>query len=84
MGNKNSKQLVKAAGDGDIKQVEESISKGVNIDSVDNIGRTALSLASTYGHDKIVDLLIKNKANINHAHNYDSTALIKASINGQY
>ena len=57
--------------------------KGEDVDLVDNEkGFTALMLAAQEGHTEIVELLLKNKANVDLANNERSTALMFATQNG--
>ena len=44
-----------------------------------NNGHTALTIAATHGHLKIVELLLENKVNINHQEKHGCTALILAA-----
>ena len=65
------------------KEVVDSLIKaGVDINAVDNNGRTALMWVSEYGYKEIVNSLIKAGAHINAVTNFGYTALMKASCNG--
>jgi len=50
---------------GNLNLVEDYIRTGVNINGVDPKGNSALMFAASYGHYKIVELLLKNGANPN-------------------
>ena len=58
-----SSGLLKAAENGTNKAVQFLLEMGVNIDSVDSNGRTALMLASKAGHEEIVETLLSAGAN---------------------
>jgi ankyrin repeat protein len=58
------------------KIVKILIEMGVDINSVDNQGKTALMHASKFGNDSIVELLVKNGADVNIKNNKNRTALI--------
>ena len=58
-----SSGLLKAAENGTNKAVKFLLEMGVNIDSVDSNGRTALMLASKAGHEEIVETLLSAGAN---------------------
>ena len=58
-----SSGLLKAAENGTNKAVQFLVEMGVNIDSVDSNGRTALMLASKAGHEEIVETLLSAGAN---------------------
>lgn len=75
----SEKQLLKAAETGNLAQVENLIAQNVNIDAVDENGRTALHLATYEDHTKVAEALIEAGANPNHRTNYDSTPLISAA-----
>jgi len=59
------------------------ITKGVNINSSDNRGRTPLMYAAEYGYYDIIQLLAKKGANIKARDNEDKTALFLAQ-DGQH
>ena len=58
-----SSGLLKAAENGTNKAVQFLLEMGVNIDSVDSNGRTALMLASKAGHEEIIETLLSAGAN---------------------
>jgi len=65
-----------AAKQGDGPTVAAAIESGVNINTPDETGTTALMLAAFDGHTEIVKLLIKNKAQVNRVDANKRTALI--------
>lgn len=86
-------ELLNAAFQLDVKKVEASISKGVNINVVDNCGRTPLFFALMRGHyptltqdlnklTEIVPLLINAGATINEKSKYGSIILGLPSCGG--
>ncbi len=80
-------QLYRAAGRGDIKEVEALLNKGVDVNVKGGGGllndSSALFVASQMGHTDIVKLLLDRGANVNAAHgNMDWTALSGAAWDG--
>jgi len=74
--------LIESA-DFDYEIVKMLIKKGVDIDAKNNKGVTALMNACTYfSNEKVVKILLNNKANVNAIDNYGRSALIEASITG--
>ena len=72
----NSKQLVNAVLDGNFEKVQLLLKKGVDINSKDEDGDTALMIASSEGHLEIVKLLLLRKgADVNIKNNDGKTAL---------
>jgi len=77
-----AEEFLDAARNGDLKRVQEILKKRkVNINKKDEDGRTALMLASEYGHIEVVKSLLANGANINENGYFGETALILASEN---
>ena len=76
-------RFLKAAKDGDLKKIKSMLNKEINIKtlikSVDKENNTALILASKFGYNEIVKILIENGADVNFRNNDNSTALIEAS-----
>lgn len=58
------------------------LNHGLNINSIDNEGRTALMIASLSGQIDIIKILIDRGANINIRNNQGETALIESVIFG--
>ena len=65
------------AGHADI--VQHALDAGMDVDQVDEGGRTALLLAAFDGHLQVVNLLIQRGANVNHRDAVGRTALMYAS-----
>ena len=57
---------------------------GLDLDVEDSEGRTPLFLASAYGYNRIVQLLVGAGADLEHSdvRNYDATALVAATAFG--
>ena len=55
--------------------VAQAIQRGINVNSPDEDGRTALMLAAFDGHTEVVNLLIKNKSQVNRRDAMNRTAL---------
>ncbi len=76
-------RLIKGALTGNIKLVKKAINNGANLNAKESAkGNTALMLAAYYKHSKIVDLLIKSKADVNEVDLAENTALMKAAWTG--
>ena len=72
--------LVDYAISGNLDKVKELLGNGVNPDSKNNDGDTALVVASAYNYLDIVKELLKHNADINIKDNHGNTALIFASF----
>lgn len=57
-------QLLFMACRGDTKGVEDLLNEGIDVNSIDLDGRTALHIAACEGHVEVVKLLLSRKANI--------------------
>ncbi|KAJ1279907.1 hypothetical protein BS78_04G191200 [Paspalum vaginatum] len=66
-------RLLFAACQGDAAGVEELLRSGVDVDSIDLDGRTALHIAACEGRGEVVRLLLDWKANINARDRWGST-----------
>lgn len=68
--------LHKAAAVGDIEQVKSLISKGSDVNAMDDrLDGSPLHLAAYRGHRQVVELLIANGANVNAKNKWDRTPL---------
>ncbi|XP_031481180.1 integrin-linked protein kinase 1-like isoform X2 [Nymphaea colorata] len=75
-------QLLFMASKGDEKGVQELLDEGVDVNSIDLDGRTALHIAACEGHVNVVKLLLSRKANIDARDRWGSTAAIDAKYYG--
>jgi ankyrin repeat protein len=57
-------QLLLMACKGEAKGVEDLLNKGIDVNSIDLDGRTALHIAAYEGHVKVVKLLLSRKVNM--------------------
>ena len=73
-----------AAGEGNLAQVKRLIENGVGPNMGDYDGRTALHLAAAEGHDKVIDFLLRSKANPNSADRWQGTPLQDALKNSHH
>jgi ankyrin repeat protein len=74
--------LLDAAKRGDAKVVRESLQKGIDANSQDRFGTTALMIAAREGHAEIVQILLEKNANVNLQNSSGMTALMNASFGG--
>jgi ankyrin repeat protein len=68
-----------AALSGEEEKVINLISGGINVNSRDEDGRTALMYAAFNGHSALIDKLVKKEADVNLKDNYGRTALMLAA-----
>lgn len=69
-------QLLFMACRGDAKGVEDLLKDGVDVNSIDLDGRTALHIAACEGHADVVRLLLSYRANIDARDRWGSTVSI--------
>lgn len=75
--------ILAAARKGDVKQLEQCLNLGANIDEEDKKGYTPLFTAASRGHKAAVDFLIARKANVNHTtSDHDNFPLLRAAFMG--
>ncbi|CAA7396615.1 unnamed protein product [Spirodela intermedia] len=75
-------QLLFMACNGDLQGVEDLLREGIDVNSVDLDGRTALHIAACEGHIEVVKLLLNRKANIDARDRWGSTAANDAKFYG--
>ena len=75
-------QFMKAVDTGDSKAAALLLDKGVDPDSADPKGNTALMIASLQGHRELVALLIERKASVGRRSAHGDTALMFAALKG--
>ncbi|XP_022761447.1 dual specificity protein kinase shkC-like isoform X2 [Durio zibethinus] len=75
-------QLLFMACRGDVKGVEDLLNEGIDVNSIDLDGRTALHIAACEGHVEVVKLLLSRKANIDSRDRWGSTAAADAKYYG--
>ncbi|XP_021691148.2 integrin-linked protein kinase 1 isoform X2 [Hevea brasiliensis] len=75
-------QLLFLACRGDVKGVEDLLNEGIDVNSIDLDGRTALHIAACEGHLEVVKLLLSRKANIDARDRWGSTACADAKYYG--
>ncbi|MGE3800489.1 MAG: glutaminase A [Candidatus Kapaibacterium sp.] len=64
-----------AAADGDIKELQHLLARGLDINAADYDGRTAIHLAASEGHAEFVRILIEKGANPNPRDRWGNTPL---------
>ncbi|KAF5466134.1 hypothetical protein F2P56_016087 [Juglans regia] len=67
---------------GDVKGVEDLLNEGIDVNSIDLDGRTALHIAACEGHVEVVELLLSRKANLDARDRWGSTAAADAKYYG--
>ncbi|GLU15002.1 hypothetical protein SLE2022_315320 [Rubroshorea leprosula] len=75
-------QLLFMACRGDVKGVEDLLNEGIDVNSIDLDGRTALHIAACEGHVEVAKLLLSRKANIDARDRWGSTAAADAKYYG--
>ncbi|KAM7279410.1 hypothetical protein ACFE04_006544 [Oxalis oulophora] len=75
-------QLLFMACRGDTKGVDDLLNEGVDVNSIDLDGRTALHIAACEGHVEVAKLLLSRKANIDARDRWGSTAAADAKYYG--
>ncbi|XP_068665804.1 integrin-linked protein kinase 1-like [Aristolochia californica] len=71
-------QLLFMACRGDVRGVEDLLNEGIDVNSIDLDGRTALHIAACEGHVEVVKLLLIRKSNIDARDRWGSTAAADA------
>lgn len=71
----NTMQLLFMASQGDAKAVEGLLKDGVDVNSIDLDGRTALHIAACEGHVAVAKLLLSWKANVDARDRWGSTVI---------
>ncbi|MGQ0511592.1 MAG: ankyrin repeat domain-containing protein [Betaproteobacteria bacterium] len=74
--------FLRAVEDGDAKVVAEYLGKGLDPNTPDKGGHTALMIASRLGHENLVALLVDRKADTGRRSPQGDTALMMASLKG--
>ena len=75
-------QLLFMASKGDVGGVVELLDEGIDVNSIDLDGRTALHIAACEGHLGVVKALISRRANIDARDRWGSTAAADAKYYG--
>lgn len=72
----------RAAMNGDVDTVRQLLRSGVDIDSLDRHGQSAVMLAAHRGHREVVEALIDAGADLNVTAKYGLSALMLAVVGG--
>uniref|UniRef100_A0A0R0IRN2 Protein kinase domain-containing protein n=1 Tax=Glycine max TaxID=3847 RepID=A0A0R0IRN2_SOYBN len=75
-------QLLFMACRGDAKGVDDLLNEGIDVNSIDLDGRTALHVAACEGHVEVARLLLTRKANLDARDRWGSTAAADAKYYG--
>ncbi|XP_024983769.1 integrin-linked protein kinase 1-like isoform X2 [Cynara cardunculus var. scolymus] len=75
-------QLLFLACKGDVQGVKDLLDDGIDVNSIDLDGRTALHIAACEGHVDVAQLLLSRKANIDARDRWGSTAAADAKYYG--
>jgi ankyrin repeat protein len=67
---------------GEVQRVLDLLERGINVDSRDRHGQTALMLAAHAGNRELVELLIAHRASLNATAKYGLSALMLAIVAG--
>lgn len=71
----------KAAIGGDYEAIERLLAEGIDVDSLDRFGQSALMLSALHGRDAVVRILLENGADLDVTAKYNLSALMLAVIN---
>ena len=74
--------LFTSVSEGNAEKVKEAVQNGVNVNTTDRLGRTALMYAATRNTDVIGRILIDNGANVNIIAHNSASPLMYAAANG--
>ena len=78
------RQLIEAAGCGDLGLVKTLLEKGANVNAKDDQGMTALIAASRQGRVEVAQLLVDRDADVNAIDSAGETALVYAASKGLF
>ena len=67
---------------GDAQIVRDLLERGIDVDTRDRYGQTALMLAAHAGHREVVETLIAHRANLNFTAKFGLSALMLALVAG--
>ncbi|THG14382.1 hypothetical protein TEA_027798 [Camellia sinensis var. sinensis] len=76
-------QLLFMACRGDVKGVQDLLDDGIDVNSIDLDGRTALHIAACEGHLEVVKLLVNRRVNINARDRWGSTTIVASVIEAE-
>jgi ankyrin repeat protein len=74
--------FLRAVEEGDARVVSEFLGKGIDPNTSDKGGHTALMIASRLGHESLVALLVERKADLTRRSPQGDSALMMASLKG--
>jgi ankyrin repeat protein len=67
---------------GDVQKVKNLLSRGMEVETTDEMGNTLLMRASRIGSVKMVEFLLQAGANVNARNAFSDSALMLAALNG--
>lgn len=76
------REWLEATQNGDVAAIEALLASGVDVNSLDRHGQTALMNAAHTGKVEVVRLLAKSGADLNHTAKYQLSALMLSVISG--
>jgi hypothetical protein len=76
----NVTEFLSAAATGDIGKIERLLACGLDINSSDRLGYTALLEAICFGHYEMVELLLQHEADVNRKVTHGGATLLHAAI----
>lgn len=81
-GERADSDLLEAAENGKIKNVEQALEEGANVEVIDDRGMKPIHWAAFRGHSEIVRILIERGANVNATNTALWTPIMHASLEG--
>jgi uncharacterized protein len=76
------RRLIAAAWDGDVRLARRLIEQGADVNAKDGTGQNAYLIATSEGHDELLELTLRNGAEPLARDRYDGTGVIRAAERG--
>jgi uncharacterized protein len=77
-----NQQLIAAAWDNDLRRARSLIARGANVNAKDNTVQSAYLISTSEGYLELLDLTLKNGADVDSKDSFNGTGLIRAADRG--
>jgi ankyrin repeat protein len=77
-----NQQLIAAAWDNDLRRARSLIARGANVNAKDNTVQSAYLISTSEGYLELLDLMLKNGADVDSKDSFNGTGLIRAADRG--